>query len=173
MSFEDALQFVLHEEGGFVNNPDDPGGATNHGITQATYDRHRANRGVPSAPVSTITAAEVSEIYRAQYWNACRCADIEPLDARLALIVFETAVNSGVGQASKILQRLLQVTPDGQIGLQTIAALGGRDLKGLVEDYLWARLALDAGIARRRPKSRQFLLAWVSRVLSLRQSVQP
>ena len=122
--------------------------------------------------MATITDAEVSEIYQSQYWNACRCADIEPLDAGLALIVFDTAVNSGVGEASRILQRLLQVTPDGQIGPQTITALGGRDLKGLVEDYLWARLALDAGIARRRPKSRQFLLAWVSRVISLRESVQ-
>jgi len=152
--------------------PTNPGGATNRGITQATYDQYRAKQGVPPRPVSAITEAEVTAIYQSQYWNACRCADIEPLDVGLALVVFDTAVNSGVGDASKILQRLLQVTPDGQIGPQTIGALIGRDLKELAEDYLWARLALDAGIAQRRPKSRQFLLAWVSRVLSLRGSLQ-
>ncbi len=171
MSFDDALQFVLQQEGGFVNNPNDPGGATNRGITQATYDRYRSAQGVAPLAVSGIADGEVSDIYQTQYWTASRCMDIEQLDAGLALVVFDTAVNSGVGEASRILQRLLGVTADGQIGPQTLEALAGRDLKALTEDYLWARLALDAGIVRQRPQSRQFLLGWVSRVLALRERV--
>ncbi len=172
MSFEASLQFVLQQEGGFVDNPDDPGGATNHGITQATYDRYRSAKGLPTQSVSAVSEAETREIYETLYWDACRCGDIDRLAPGLALDVFDTAVNSGVGEASKILQRLLQVTPDGHIGPQTLGALPGRDLRALTEEYLWARLALLTAIARRRPKSRQFLLAWVSRVVSLREEVR-
>ncbi len=66
-----------------------------------------------------------------------------------------------------MLQQLLEVTADGVIGPQTLAALAGRDLKRLAEDYLWARLGFDAGIAQRRLNSRQFLLAWVNRIIAL------
>ena len=105
MSFDDALQFVLQQEGGFVNNPNDPGGATNRGVTQGTYDRYRSAQGVAPRAVSGIADGEVSDIYQTQYWTAARCMDIEQLDAGLALVVFDTAVNSGVGEASRILQR--------------------------------------------------------------------
>jgi len=167
VSFADALRFVLRQEGGFVDNPDDPGGATNHGITQATYDRYRASQGVAPQAVSQITDAEVAEIYQTQYWSMCRCDVLEGLDGGLALAVFDTSVNSGVGEASRMLQQLLEVTADGVIGPQTLAALAGRDLKRLAEDYLWARLGFDAGIAQRRLNSRQFLLAWVNRIIAL------
>src|SRR3989442_10698751 len=119
MSFADALQFVLQQEGGFVDNPADPGGATNHGITQATYDRYRAAQGLAPQGVAQITDTEVTEIYQTQYWSVCRCDELERLDVGLGLAVFDTAVNSGVREASRMLQRLLGVRADGVIGPQT------------------------------------------------------
>lgn len=169
MSFAEALHFVLQQEGGYVSNPAEPGGATNHGITQQTYDAYRVARGLPSQPVSAITEAEVRDIYRTGYWSACRCDDIEhQAGAPLALVVFDTAVNSGVSRAATMLQELLGVPTDGAVGPITLAALAGRDYSRLVEDYLWRRLAFDASIPRNRPAALQFLPGWVHRILLLR-----
>ena len=169
MSFEAALQFVLRQEGGYVDNPDDPGGATNHGVTQHTYDAYRTAQGQPPNPVSDITDAEVSDIYATDYWSACHCSDIErQANEWLALVVFDTAVNSGVSRAAQLLQGLLGVTADGSIGPRTLGALAGRDARQLAEDYLWARLAFDASIAASRPAARQFLPGWVNRLVALR-----
>ena len=172
MSFQDALQFVLAREGGYVDNPNDPGGATNRGVTQAAYDEYRAAHDLAAQPVSAITDAELTDIYRGDYWSACHCDDIERrAGAPLALVVFDTAVNSGASRAARMLQQLLGVADDGVIGQQTLGALAGRDARQLAEDYLWARLGFDADIARNRPASREFLPGWVHRVVALRKQL--
>ena len=65
--FEQALKFVLEREGGYVNNPNDPGGATNKGITQSTYYNWLKAKGLPNKSVKLITDAEVKEIYYKNY----------------------------------------------------------------------------------------------------------
>lgn len=117
--FSQALAKVLVSEGGYVNDPKDPGGATNKGITQAVYDSWRVSRGLSSSPVKNISDAAVSMIYRERYWDAAKC---DQLPAGVSYVVFDGAVNSGVSQSSKWLQRALGVIDDGQIGPKTIAA---------------------------------------------------
>ena len=68
MSFSDSLSMVLQFEGGFVDNPDDPGGATNQGVTQAVYDRFRAEHGLAIQSVRLIQSNEVAAIYQVEYW---------------------------------------------------------------------------------------------------------
>lgn len=103
MTFEDALAFVLRWEGGYVDHPADPGGATNLGVTQATYDAHRSRAGLPARSVEFISRAEVETIYREAYWLRAGCDTISP--PALALCVFDAAVNSGVGAALKWLSQ--------------------------------------------------------------------
>lgn len=98
MAFEKALTFVLRAEGGYSDNPADPGGATNRGITQATYNAWRTGRGLPTRPVREITGEEVKAIYRERYWNPIRGDDLPPA---LALAAFDTAVNMGVAAAQE------------------------------------------------------------------------
>lgn len=101
--FTRALEFVLKWEGGWSDNAEDPGGATMHGITLATYTAWRRAHGydVPSkAALKEITAAEVQAIYWYEYWQASGC---EMLQWPLALAHFDAAVNTGVGQAATFL----------------------------------------------------------------------
>jgi len=94
------LAVTLKFEGGKSANPNDPGGNTMMGITQATYTANRAEHGLPPADVFQITPSEVASIYYARYWKPCAAESfVWPLD----VIIFDTAVNSGVGRATEFL----------------------------------------------------------------------
>lgn len=169
MRFEDALAHVLRYEGGYVDHPQDPGGATNQGVTQATYDAWRRGRGLAARPVRGIERREVEAIYLERYWTPARC---DGLPARLRLPHFDCAVNCGVVQAAKILQRALGVTADGVIGPVTLRAANGRPSAPLLDDMLWERLRYYREIAvRKRPDGRDlrtFLPGWIGRLLDVR-----
>ena len=100
-TFEKALKFVLRWEGGYVNNPNDQGGATNKGITQNTYNAWLQSQGKPSKDVKNITDAEVRDIYHKNYWLASGCDKMTPV---LAVLCFDTAVNMGVSRANEFLE---------------------------------------------------------------------
>jgi lysozyme family protein len=135
-SFPAALAAVLRSEGGYCDNPHDPGGATNQGVTQAVYDAWRAERKLFKRSVRFISAAEVSAIYLERYWNACRCDD---LPAGVDYAVFDFAVNSGPGRAAKELQRAVDVADDGRIGPATIAAVNAADPRRVIHSLCSAR----------------------------------
>lgn len=126
-----SLQLVLAHEGGYVNHPKDPGGATNKGVTQAVYNSYRKSHGLTTQSVRKITGVEVSEIYRKSYWNK---VEGDRLPAGVDYAVFDYAVNSGVAKSSKDLQRVLNLNSslfglsgklkvDGIIGDATIEAV--------------------------------------------------
>ena len=121
MSFDAALEFVLGYEGGYSNNPKDPGGETNLGITQRTlteYVRTHSASGLPT-DVRALKRGQAAKIYHDWYWLPISGDDLPPA---IALLVFDCAVNQGVARASRILQDALGVKVDGVIGPLTIAA---------------------------------------------------
>jgi lysozyme family protein len=162
-AFETALAFTLRREGGYVNDPDDLGGATNYGITQSVYDAHRRRHAHVAAPVRSITLAEVREIYRRNYWEGARCSAFATVRPRLALAHFDAAVNLGIGQASVCLQRALGVKADGVAGPVTLAAAERCDESAVVSAYLRERARVYRVIAERRPALRKFLAGWLAR----------
>lgn len=99
--FENALKFVLNREGGYVNDPNDPGGATNKGITQKTYDSWRKSKGLKTQSVKVIQDSEVKEIYYKNYWLAAGC---QKMHVRFAVACFDTAVNMGVSTVKPLLE---------------------------------------------------------------------
>jgi lysozyme family protein len=113
-----CLAVIAHHEGGYVNHPKDPGGATMKGITQRVYDGWRVLNGLDKRPVKQILDSEVEAIYRRQYWDGVR-GDHLPMGVDLS--VFDYAVNSGVARSAKTLQRALGTKPDGFIGMVTLA----------------------------------------------------
>ncbi len=136
-SFDYCVNRVLHPdvEGGEVNDPRDPGGHTNLGVTQGTLDT--ARRLLPDLPLSVakLTAVDARRIYEALYWRPIR-GDELPLG--LALIVFDAAVNQGVEDARRFLQVAIGVKLDGQIGPKTIQAANTIPLrKAIVEVAAW------------------------------------
>jgi lysozyme family protein len=130
---------VLVFEGGKVDNPNDPGGRTNEGVIQRVYDGWRRRKNLPLRSVYEMEAAERDDIYRNQYWDAVRG---DELPAGVDLAVFDGAVNSGPAQATKWLQRALDVAADGHIGEATLRALEEcTDIDGLIVRICARRLA--------------------------------
>ncbi len=101
-----ALPMVLAHEGGFVNHPRDPGGATNKGVTQMTYDKYRRLWGSAKRSVRDITDNEVRAIYR-MYWDGAKCTDAPWNGA--AVCLFDVGVNSGERHAREDFQEALRV----------------------------------------------------------------
>ena len=118
-NYSRALALVLKWEGGFSNHPDDPGGATNRGITQAVYDAYRRRLGLSTRSVKLLADDAMRDIYRKQYWLAVHG---DELPGGLDYAAFDFAVNSGPGRAIKYLQMVLGVTADGVIGQITLRA---------------------------------------------------
>jgi lysozyme family protein len=137
---------VLVHEGGYVDNPKDPGGATNKGVTQAVYDGWRRSRDLPKRPVSQLGDDELELIYRERFWETVRG---DSLPAGIDYATFDGSVNSGPTQAAKWLQRALKVTADGKIGPQTIAAAHAANAAAVIDDMLDQRLAFMKKIKHR------------------------
>jgi len=164
-NFTACLADVLVHEGGYVDHPKDPGGATNLGITHKTLARWKKVSpftSLPKSEVKALTKASVAPIYRAYYWDEVRGDD---LPSGLDAAVFDYAVNSGPGRAAKLLQRLVGVSEDGIIGSQTLAAVGKvTNLARLINAYCDARLAFLHGLSTFSVFGR----GWTSRVAGVR-----
>ena len=115
-NFLKSLAVVLKHEGGYVDHPEDPGGRTNMGITQAVYEKY-LGRTVTEDEMKNIKIGDVRIIYRENYWDRVKGDD---LPSGIDFCVFDWAVNSGVSRASKALQRIVGVKDDGVIGPITV-----------------------------------------------------
>ncbi len=161
--FDACLPIILKHEGGYVDHPADPGGATNLGITHITLAAHRG-KPVTKQDVRNLTKAEAAEIYRASYWNAVRADALPP---GLDLAVFDFAVNSGPGRAAKTLQRVLGVPQDGVIGPQTLAAIGrAPGVATIIMDLCDARMMFLRGL----PTFGTFGKGWTRRVNEIEEA---
>ena len=152
-----CIAFTLAAEGGLVDDPRDPGGLTNFGISQAAY---------PNVDIRALTPAKASVIYHTDYWEPL-CADSPNLQPGVDLMVFDMGVNAGDGRSARILQRCLGfdgVSPgqeiDGAIGPHTLLAVKGADPRKLVADLEAAQLAFYRSL----PKWAAFGAGWTKRV---------
>lgn len=161
--FDRALAHVLEMEGGFDDDPYDPGGPTNRGITLAVY---AAWKGVTvdagslaglKAELQRIPEAAVRDIYRKRYWRRASCAELAPA---LAFFHFDAAVNHGVVGATRLLQQAVGTDVDGELGPLTRAAIAERPLDEVLRAY--------AGVRRERyralPHFWRFGRGWLKRV---------
>ena len=164
MTIQTALAFTLPQEGGYVDNPDDHGGPTNHGITQAVYDRYLNANGELNQSVQLISDAEIQDIYSSTYWTPAHC---DELSEKVGVCHFDWAVNHGVTGAIRTLQSVVGVAEDGLFGPHTLAAVQAMDESELITAYLNARLAWYEDFAQRDPSQAQFLDGWVNRVHDL------
>ena len=118
-NFDKCFSLVLQEEGGYVNNPRDPGGRTNLGVTQAAWQSF-VNRDVTESEMRLLTPDLVKPFYKAMYWDKIKG---DQLPAGVDYATFDFAVNSGIGRAAKMLQQVAGVTVDGVLGPKSIEAI--------------------------------------------------
>ncbi len=132
-NFDLVQGWVATHEGGYVNHPRDPGGATNKGVTKRVYDAYRVLNNQPTRSVRKITDHEALDIYRTQYWDAVQ-GDLLP--SGLDYCVYDYGVNSGPNRSAKVLQRLIGVPDDGQIGNVTLARIAEIERAGGIGDLI-------------------------------------
>lgn len=142
-NFVDCLRKVLVHEGGYVNHPRDPGGATNRGVIQRTYDAWRKSKGLPTRSVKSITDSEVEAIYRRDYWNK---VSGDQLPRGIDYATFDAGVNSGPSRGVKWLQRVLGVAQDGAAGPRTQAAANASNHRKTIVDMCAVRMSFLRGL---------------------------
>lgn len=149
-----AVKHVLRHEGGFVDNPADPGGRTKYGISQRSY---------PDLDIESLTVDQATEIYWRDYWQGWMDL-IE--DEVLALMVFDFAVNAGPPRAVRTLQEAANVAADGIVGPVTMAAVNHpRDKRLMRKRFLVRILMFYCSLVRQRPPMGQFLHSWLNRAI--------
>jgi lysozyme family protein len=174
--FLKCLQFVLKWEGGLSHDPDDPGGRTYRGVTQARYNQYRKAKGLPLRDVAQMTEQEMREIYWTYYWLPVKG---DEFDYPLALAVFDTGVNMGTGTAIKLLQRAINdllpkekwVTVDGVLRQQTLTAAKSLNPIQLALRLCDRREERYRAIVRAKPKLGKFLKGWLNRLNDLRKTI--
>jgi lysozyme family protein len=137
-NFDVCFDLMLAHEGGYVDHPKDPGGRTNHGVTQRVWEEW-LGRPVSEKEMRALTPTMVKPLYKRKYWDACRADD---LVAGVDYVVFDVSVNSGPGRAIKFLQSCVGVTVDGGFGPATLTAVkkAEEDPARLIELYCAKRL---------------------------------
>lgn len=157
--FKKALAKVLAWEGGFVNHPNDPGGATNKGITLKTFNYYFPG-GL--AALKAITDEQVETIYRSGYWRLIKGDEIE--SQSVAELLFDYAVNSGKSTAVRKIQKLVGVEADGIMGPITIKAINSKNPKLLFAELHDVRKAYYKAIIARNPSLEVFRKGWNRRL---------
>jgi lysozyme family protein len=134
-NWQKSFELMLKSEGGYVNNPADPGGMTNLGVTKATWENW-VGRESDEAEMRGLTPEKVEPLYKKKYWDAVRG---DELPMGLDYLMFDFAVNAGAGRAIKTLQTAVGVTPDGGFGPMTMAAVQAVDPNELIERFSQAK----------------------------------
>jgi lysozyme family protein len=147
--FLNCLSRVLVYEGGKVDDPRDPGGRTNQGVTQSTYTAWRRTQGLTPQDVYLMSDTERDTIYEKEFWDQINGG---LLPVGLDLVVFDGAVNSGPAQSIKWVQAALSgVTVDGVLGSKTMMAInairGANSVDELIQEVCARRLAFDQGLS--------------------------
>tara|TARA_B100001079_G_C16290903_1_gene460932 strand:+ start:237 stop:908 length:672 start_codon:yes stop_codon:yes gene_type:complete len=155
--FDDIIEVVLEHEGGYVNDPKDPGGETKYGVSKRAY---------PDVDIKGLTIEGAKEIYKRDYWDKNK---VDTVPSKLKHIYFDMAVNMGKGRAVRILQEAAngknknKIDVDGGLGPATRRALEGVELER-VRAY---RVKYYANLVKRKPDLGKFYFGWFRRSLEV------
>lgn len=141
-NFEAVMAEIFKHEGGYVDHPKDPGGATNMGITFAVLQEWRGEP-ITKADVKALTKEEARAIYRKKYWTPTRCDD---MPSGVDLVMMDGSVNSGIGRGPKWVQAAVGVKQDGKVGPATIAAVQAANPTDTINRACDVRLAFLKGL---------------------------
>lgn len=156
LNFPLCLAIVLESEGGFSDDPHDPGGVTNHGVTIATWSGYIGHPAT-IAEMEALSIADVTPLYRAEYWTPAHC---DVLPNGVDLMTLDAAVNSGVGRAIRTLQTAAATNADGKYGPATAAAVAACKPTALIGAMADAREAFYRSL----PTFSRFGNGWLTRV---------
>ena len=151
-TFELAIPIVLRHEGGYVNDPADPGGETNFGISKRSY---------PDVDIKNLTQNEAMVIYRTHWWDRYNYGAIIP--QAVANKIFDMAVNLGASRAHKIVQKVLQIDQDGIVGPATLAELNTQSSLKVIVGLQDTQAQFYRNLVLADPSKQKFLQGWLNR----------
>lgn len=167
-NFPKILKGVLKHEGGWADNPKDPGGATMKGVTIATFRKY-VKPNATKADLKAITDEQVATVYRRNFWDVVHGSE---MPSGLDYAMMDYGVNSGPGRAIKELQGILGVTADGRLGPKSMTAVGKGNTEALINKLCDRRLAFMQRIKNKKtgePLWKTFGKGWSSRVADVRK----
>ena len=159
-NWEQCFALILKNEGGYVDNPSDPGGATNLGCTKATWEAW-VGHPVTKDDIKALTPNDVMPLYKVKYWDTIKGDD---LPKGVDYAVFDYAINSGPSRAAKTLQSIIGAVADGQIGPSTLATIQLFEAVDLSEKICDNRLAFLQNL----PTYGTFGKGWSRRILEVK-----
>ena len=132
-NYQECLDLVLKSEGGWVNNPNDPGGETNLGVTKRVWEEYV---GHPVESLKKLTKEDVAPLYEQKYWRPCYG---EVLPRGLDFLCFSFGVNAGCGRSVKLLQQSLGLVSDGVIGPRVMQKLRESNIADVIKGFSESR----------------------------------
>jgi len=163
LKVDDIIASVMHTEGGFVNDPDDAGGATNHGVTIAMLSAWRGT-ACTVEDVQNLSALEASQILTHEFVAKPRFDLIQ--DPFLLGAVVDAGINHGPSRPVHWLQEAVGVASDGVMGPATAAAVNAADPHHLAAKFLAARVRFYGRDETDHPSQAKFAAGWADRVAS-------
>lgn len=171
--FKLAFDLVLANEGGYANDPDDPGGETYKGVARKIFSKWEGwikidlLKRQASFPENLDKDPEIQEalkdFYRVNLWDKMN-GDIIA-SQRMAESIFDFGVNAGVGTSATLAQMIVEIEPDGVLGKETVAKLNVFDPEHFLAAFTVAKIARYVSIVKKRPSSRKYFYGWVIRAL--------
>lgn len=160
MNFEKAVLEVIKVEGGYVDHPNDRGGATNYGITMEVLRDH-LGKDITKDDVRNMNIHTAKEIYKKEYWDRLRLDFV--MDKRVSQVIFDQAVNRGVIRVARQVQRIVKVKEDGIIGPISLGAINKYDPIQFIIDFFKVSQISYLNIVRNNPSQIVFLNGWINR----------
>lgn len=162
--YSKLITFIKKFEGGFANDPVDLGGATNSGITLATF-QHYYGIDKDADDLRRMTETQWKHIFLDGFWEKCKCDSI--VDLSVAYMLCDFAWHSGVKNAVKSVQGVVGVTQDGIMGPQTLKAINAQNGEKLFYRFFKARQDFLYNLIKRRPSYKKYELGFMRRLFEL------
>ncbi|MDP2336753.1 MAG: glycosyl hydrolase 108 family protein [Bacteroidota bacterium] len=171
--FTKAFELVMAHEGGYVNDPDDPGGETYKGVARKIHskwngwtkvDMLKRQSGFPgNLDKDEELQQDVSKFYRDLFWNKIKGDEIN--DQQVAESIFDFGVNAGTGTSASLAQMVLSIKTDGVIGPKSIESLNSFNSEHFLAAFTVAKIARYIHIVKKRPTSQKYFYGWICRAL--------
>jgi lysozyme family protein len=163
-NFDHSLKLVLKSEGGYVNNPKDPGGETMMGVTKKAWSTF-CKRPIADGEMAKLTVADITPFYKALYWDKSYC---NQLPTGIDYMVFDASVNMGVGQSIRLLQKSLGCVADGVIGPNTMKLINETNVSNMIDKYSAQKEQFYRSLAL----FNTFGKGWLNRVAEVKQNAK-
>jgi lysozyme family protein len=174
-NFNRCIPHILFSEGGFVNDPQDPGGPTNLGISlrflkgtgDISFDLDH-DGDIDVDDIRKMKTSDAGRAYKKYFWDPLRLDELK--NASLCLQVFDHSINAGARSAVKILQLVSGCKPDGIMGPKTIAAANTFN-DGIAQRYCDQRIAFYEILAQKNAKFKKYLHGWINRCIRTKNAI--